>query len=418
MAAPTLPAGRWKPPVPPAVAKRVATALRALGSPLGSVALAVVVGAVVVAVTGGDPVLAYQDLVCGSVGLFCSAQVYPSLQISETLVYTIPLILTGLSVALAFKAGLFNIGAEGQLIVGAIATTVVGIKLASLPGVLLLPLVLVAGMAAGAVWGGIVGVLKATTGAHEVVTTIMLNYIALWLLRYLIVGGPLQLPHASSQTATIGPGAQLSPLFPQNGTFFGLPGSVYRIHTGLFVALLAAVAFAFLLKRMALGYEIRAVGQSQRAARYAGISVRRTLIVTMLLSGALAGLAGAVQIAGIRHNLTDIYGPDTTGFDAITVALLGQNTAVGVVLSAILFAGLHVGGQFMQGDAGISSSLVDVLQAVILFSIAANFLRTLKLRLPALRNAPPAESPVEPGVAALAGDVGPPVAGDPGGNQA
>jgi simple sugar transport system permease protein len=154
------------------------------------------------------------------------------------------------------------------------------------------------------------------------------------------------------------------------------------------VALAAAAVFAFLLWRTSLGYEIRAVGQSQRAARYGGISVRRTLVTSMLIAGAFAGLAGAVQIAGVDHNLTDQYFTDTTGFDAIAVALLGLNSAVGIVLSAILFGALHAGGSTMQSDAGVSGNLVYVLQALILFSIAANFLRGLKLRLPSLGRVP------------------------------
>lgn len=407
MAAPTTSTERRKLPLPPAVADRARWAGRALGTPLGSVIFAFLLGAIIVAVTGGNPILAYQDLVCGGVGLLCSGTVYPSLNISETIVFTTPLIMTGISVAIAFRAGLFNIGAEGQLIMGAIVTTYLGIQLASWPGWILLPLVLLAGTLMGAAWGGIVGVLKALTGAHEVVTTIMLNYVAQFFLLYLIVGGPLQLAGHSSSSPTIGQGAQLPPLIPANSTFLGLAGSVYRAHTGIFIALGAAVVFWFLLKRTTLGYEIRAVGQSQRAARYAGVSVRRTLIVTMLISGAFAGLAGAVQIAGVRHNLTNVYGADTTGFDAIAVALLGQNAAIGIVLSAILFAALHVGGQFMQSDANVSANLVDILQALILFSIAANFLRTLKLRLPALRQVPPAESNVEPGAAAVATDLDP-----------
>jgi len=146
----------------------------------------------------------------------------------------------------------------------------------------------------------------------------------------------------------------------------------------------AAAAFAFLLWRTSLGYEIRAVGQSQRAARYAGVSVARTIIVTMLIAGAFAGLAGAIQIAGVDHNLTDIYFSDTTGFDAIAVALLGLGSAVGIVLAAILFGALHAGGSVMQADAGISGSLVFVLQALILFSIAANFIGQIRRLIPGL----------------------------------
>jgi simple sugar transport system permease protein len=170
---------------------------------------------------------------------------------------------------------------------------------------------------------------------------------------------------------------------------FGLPSGIYQAHTGILVALLAAVAFAFLLRRTSLGYEIRAVGQSQRAARYAGVSVRRTIIVTMLISGAFAGLAGAVQVSGVYYNLVnDTFFGDTTGFDAIAVALLGQNAAVGVVLAAIFFGALHAGILVMQSDANISGQLVLVLEALVLFSLAANFMRTVRVRLPGFGRSP------------------------------
>jgi simple sugar transport system permease protein len=349
------------------------------------VVFAFVVGGLIVAATGDNPLTAYQSLVCGGFGLACSGAENPALQISTTIVFLIPLITTGIAVALPFRAGLFNIGAEGQFLVGAVACTFVGIKLSSWPAPILLPVTLLAGMLAGAVWAGIAGVLKATVGAHEVVTTIMLNYIAQWLLRYLIVGGPLQTPNGFSASPPIGAGAWLGRFLPQDNSLliFGLPATVFRVHTGLFIALVAAAVFAFLLWRTSLGYEIRATGQSQRAARYAGVSVPRTIIVTMLIAGAFSGLAGAIQIAGVDHGLTDKYFSDTTGFDAIAVALLGLGSAAGIVLASILFGALHAGGAVMQSDAGISSNLVQILQALILFSIAANFLRTLKLpRLP------------------------------------
>lgn len=383
---------------PPKILRRTG---RALAVPLGSVLLAFAAGAVLVAVTGGDPFKAYQALACGGFGLFCFGGEPSVLQLSNTLVFLTPLIMTGIAVALPFRAGMFNIGAEGQLIMGAIAATTVGIHLAGWPAFALLPLVLIVGAIGGAVWGGIVGVLKATTGAHEVVTTIMLNFVAQWFLRFLIIGGPLQLPGGSSKSSPIGSSAQIATLVPNNSQIFlGLPGAVYRAHTGLFVALAAAGLFAFLLWRMSLGYEIRAVGQSQQAARYGGISVRRTLIVTMLIAGAFAGLAGAVQIAGVDHNLTDQYFTDTTGFDAIAVALLGLNSALGIILSAILFGALHAGGSVMQSDAGVSGNLVYVLQALILFSIAANFLRGFRLRPPSLGRVP-----ATPGAGAAAAAV-------------
>jgi len=364
----------------------VRRAASGLAVPVGSVVFAFIVGGLIVAATGGNPLAAYQGLVCGGFGVACSGGENPALQISNTIVFLTPLITTGVAVALPFRAGLFNIGAEGQLLVGAIACTVIGVKLGGLPGPILLPLALLSGMLAGALWAGIAGVLKATIGAHEVVTTIMLNYIAQWLLRYLIVGGPLQAPNGFSASAPIAPAARLPTILPQDPTLviFGLPASVFRIHYGLLIALVAVAIFAFLLWRTALGYEIRAIGQSQRAARYAGVSVRRTIIVTMLIAGAFSGLAGAIQIVGVDRGLLDKYFTDTTGFDAIAVALLGLGSAVGIVLASVLFGALHAGGSVMQSDAGISGSLVQVLQALILFSIAANFLRTLKLRLPTI----------------------------------
>ena len=390
--------------LPPAVRHRLAQLGRALGLPLGSIVFAFVIGAIVVAVTGGNPFAAYQALLCGGFGIACGGTgIFPVFQLSSTIVRAIPLVLAGIAVAIPFKAGLFNIGAEGQLIAGAIATTIVGVHFSALPSIILIPMLLVAGALAGALWAGIAGVLKAYTGAHEVVTTIMLNYIAIYLVRYLIVGGPLQPPNQFSRSYAIGQNAQLPRLIPQNGTFLGLPGSVYLIDISIFLAVIAILVFWFLLKRTTLGYEITAVGQSQRAARYAGINIKSTIIVTMLIAGAFAGLAGAIHIAGVQPYLSDSYITDTTGFDAITVSLLGLNTPVGVLLSAFLIGGLQVGAPIMQGDLinPIDGNLIYVLQALILFAIAANFLRSLKLRLPALGKVPPAESGAEPGVAAL-----------------
>src|SRR5579864_90751 len=362
------------------IARRVAGGL---AMPLGSVLFAFIAGAIILLVTGANPLDAYGGLLCGGLGVACSQGENPALQISNTIVFTIPLITAGVAVALPFRAGLFNIGVEGQFLAGAMACTAIGIKFSSLPGPVLLPMVLIGGMVAGSLWAGVAGVLKATTGAHEVVTTIMMNYIAQWLLRYLIIGGPLQLGPGTSRSLPIGAGAQLATFLPAtNALFLGLPSSVYRVHTGLLLALVAAAVFAFFLWRTSLGYEIRAVGQSQRAARYAGVSVRRTIIVTMLIAGAFSGLTGAIQIAGIDHSLTDIFFSDTTGFDAIAVALLGLGSSVGIVLASLLFGALHSGGAVMQADAGISSNLVLVVQALILFSIAANFIGAIRQKLP------------------------------------
>ncbi len=369
--------------------------------PIGSVILAFIIGALIVAVTGANPFDAYSGLLCGGFGIACSQGENPALQLSNTVVFMIPLLTTGIAVALPFRAGLFNIGAEGQLLAGSVACTAIGIKFASLPAPLLIPMVLIGGMLAGALWAGVAGVLKATVGAHEVVTTIMLNYVAQWLVRYLIIGGPLQLAPGTSRSSPIGVNAQLPTLLPSDNSLiiFGLPASVFRVHWGLVIALAAVGAFAFLLWRTSLGYEIRAVGQSQKAARYAGVSVRRTIIVTMLIAGAFSGLAGAIQISGVDHSLTDKYFSDTTGFDAIAVALLGLGSAVGIILAAVLFGALHSGGAIMQSDSGISSNLVLVLQALILFSIAANFVGQIAKLIPGIRRPqalPPELPPAAP----------------------
>ena len=379
---------------------------RALGLPLASLAFAFLIGGAVIGATKGDPIRTYQDLVCGGFGLLCDGQALPGFQLNITVLNMTPLILVGLAVAIAFRAGLFNIGAQGQYLMGILACTVVALAFGSWPGYILLPLVLIAGALAGAAWAGIAGVLKALTGAHEVVTTIMLNAIALLLIHYLVGNegaftGPLKIPGVDIPASRpISVGAQLPRLVPQDGTILDLPGTVYTVHAGILIALAMAVVYWFLIKRTSLGYEIGAVGQSQRAARYAGISTRRTIVVTMLIAGAFAGLAGAMQISGLAHQLVgNNYDVDTTGFDGLAVALLGAGSAIGIVLSALLFAGMNAASSIMQSDAHVSSYLVAVLQGLILLCIAANFLRALMLRLPSLGQRPagskelPPESP-------------------------
>ncbi len=375
-------------------------AATSLALPLSSIAISFALGAVVIAVTGGDPLLAYTKLLCGGLGLGCGDDATPALQISNTIFAATPLIFAALSVAIAFRGGLFNIGAEGQLIMGAIASVVVGIRFASWPAWALLPAILLAGILAGALMGGIVGVLKATTGANEVVTTLMLNYVALLLSQYLVLNGPLQSPHTSSISLPIGAGGRLPAIVPANVMFFDQPGAAYLANSGIFIALAAAIVFWVILRRTTFGYELRAVGQSQRAARYAGINIGWITIRTMLLAGAFAGLAGAVQIAGgTEHYLGGTtYISDTTGFDAIGVALLGQTGALGVVLAALLFGALQSGGQFIQSHAHISAELGAILQALILFCVAANFLRTFRpqaFRLPWWRQDRPPDEGAE-----------------------
>ncbi|WP_020576981.1 ABC transporter permease [Actinopolymorpha alba] len=278
--------------------------------------------------------------------------------ISETLVQATPLICAGLGVSLAFRAGLFNIGAQGQLIAGALCAGWVGFSF-ELPVVVHLLLALAAGLFGGAVWGGLVGLLKARTGAHEVILTIMLNYVALYLLQWLLTTDVLQRP---------GRNDPISPVVEQTAQFPNWPGT--RLHLGFLVALLAVAAVWWLLARSTTGFQLRAVGANPEAARTAGMSVGRAYTIAMLAAGALAGLAGAQQVLGTDYPLTDgIAG--SVGFDSITVALLGRASPIGTVVAGLVFGALNAGGLQMQLQTQTPLTLTTVLQATIVLFIAA-----------------------------------------------
>jgi general nucleoside transport system permease protein len=281
--------------------------------------------------------------------------------ISDTLFNAAPLILGGLSVGLAFRAGLFNIGGQGQLIAGAICAGYVGFAW-HLPVVLHLLVAMVAGLVGGAIWGGIAGWLKAATGAHEVISTIMLNYIALYLLFYLLSVPGFQ---AAGSNQAISIPVAASARFPQ------LFGSGLSVNGSLIVALLAALGCWWLLTRSTLGFRLRAVGANQFAARTAGMNVSGSYVTVMLLAGALSGLAGSAQILG-GHNAALTGDVDANiGFDAITVALLGRANPGGTVLAGILFGALRAGAVRMQAETGTPTEIVQVIQSVIVLFIAA-----------------------------------------------
>lgn len=280
--------------------------------------------------------------------------------ISETIVFGTPLIFAGLSVSLAFRAGLFNIGGEGQVVVGALFAGLVGFKL-HLPPVLHITVAVAAGFAGGALWGGIAGWLKARTGAHEVISTIMLNYIALNLLFYLLSTKELQRPGRSDP---------ISPMVDASARLPHLAGPGLRVHAGFLIALAAAGAMAWLLNRSTTGFEFRAVGANADAARTAGISVGRSYVLVMLLAGGLAGLAGANQVLGTQLYLSPFISA-SLGFDAITVALLGRATPWGTVLAGLLVGGLRAGGVHMQAATATPIDVVIVIQAVMVLFIAA-----------------------------------------------
>jgi general nucleoside transport system permease protein len=280
--------------------------------------------------------------------------------ISETLTYTAPLIFTGLAVAFAFRGGLFNIGAQGAVIVGCVGGAVVGFAL-HLPYGLHLILALLGAAVAGAVWAGIAGYLKARTGAHEVIVTIMLNYVALqflyWVLRQHGVHDPSRPDPISKPVYDT---AKL-PLFG---------GANLRWNLGIGLGVLATIGVLWLLQRSTLGFELRAVGANPDAARTAGMSVGRTYVLVMVVSGALAGLGGGVWVQGTAYALTPAVA-GSLGFDGITVALLGRGRPWGVAASALLFGALHAGGNRMQSYSHVAIDLVTVVQAVIVIFIAA-----------------------------------------------
>jgi simple sugar transport system permease protein len=336
---------------------------------LGAVAIALVIGAIImiassVVATGTfDPTLpltAYGALLRGSL--------LGERALVSTAVAAAPLVLAGLAVGVGFKAGLFNIGASGQFLLGALSGAYVGARLADAPGIVAIPVALLAGAAVGAAWGFIPGALKAWTGAHEVVTTIMLNYIAATLVSYLITG-PLGAPGFSfARTGDTG-NASLPILIGDNG------------HLGLLIALASVPIMWWLVWRSTLGFEIRTVGANPNAARYAGMRPGLLIIFTMTLCGLLAGVAGAGQILGISHSMNASYGT-STGFDAITVALLGRAHPFGILAASLLFGLMRAGAGLMQITAGIPVEIIDVIQAVILLLLAADVIvrRVFRLR--------------------------------------
>lgn len=305
--------------------------------------------------------------------------------ISETLLATTPLILTGLGVAVAFRSGVFNIGAEGQLKVGAICAVWVGIWL-DLPFPLHTLAALVAGIAGGALWGFIPGILKARTGAHEVITTIMLNAIAQQVMLALLLTPILQPPGGSTP---ISMPVQDSAVLP---TLLALPK--IRVHWGLVIALIMAAWTSWLMFRTTRGFEFRAAGLNPRAAGYAGMRAGRTIVLAMVVSGGLAGLAGSVEVLGTTHYLSPTISPGY-GWDAISLALLGGTRPGGVVVAALLFGALRAGGPNMQLDTGVPIDLLAFISALVIMFVAAPRLVRELYRVRVASKAPKTPLPAE-----------------------
>ena len=336
-------------------------------------------GGLVVFVTGRDPLSTYNAIWQGT-GL---EWIFPwvtgadraiaAVNLQQTLLLTTPLILTGLAVALAFRAGLFNIGGQGQYIAGTVGAVWVGSSFEGMPHVLHVILAILAALAGGALWGGIAGVLRATTGANEVITTIMLNWTATWVGIYLFsLGGPLQndaQPDVPVSNDVV-PGARLH-------VFWGDP-ELQGLHIGLFIALATAILFGIFIRRSTRGYEARAVGLNPEAARYGGIRVGPTYIWVMALCGLFAGMAGAMDVLGWQFRVaTNDIQVGSLGFIGIAVALLGRNTAVGTCAAALLFGALLQGTSTRNLDPAVfdpslAQNLTYIIQGLVILLITAN----------------------------------------------
>ncbi|MGF2615715.1 ABC transporter permease [Rossellomorea vietnamensis] len=324
--------------------------------PVISVILGLLAGAIIMLITGYNPIEGYAALWSGAFG--------DRFYVGETVRQVIPYILAGLAVAFAFRTGLFNIGVEGQLLVGWTASVWVGLAF-DLPKIIHLPLSIIAAAAAGALWGLVPGILKAKWRVHEVIVTIMMNYIALYTTNYLIRN---VIADESDATGSIPESASLKSGFFETLTDYS------TLHNGIYLAVAAAILMWFLLEKTTTGYELRSVGFNQHASQYAGMNVNKNIVLSMVISGAFAGLAGAMEGLGTFGFAFLHSSFSGVGFDGIAVALLGGNAALGVILAAILFGGLKVGSLNMPLESGVPNELVEIVIALIIFFVASSYM--------------------------------------------
>jgi ABC-type uncharacterized transport system permease subunit len=315
-----------------------------------AVLFALLVGAIVLATTGHSPIEAYAAVLTGAFG-----DIYG---IGQTFTQATPIIFTALSFLFAFKCGLFNIGAEGQLLMGGLVAALVGISTTSLPVFVHLPLSLVAGAAGGALWGFFPAVLKAKLGANEVITTLMLSYVAVGITSYMVTY-PIKAPGMVPQTVLIANSAELPGILPPT-----------QLSASFIIALISAGIVAYLLERTTIGYEIRAIGLNTKAAESGGISIKKGVIFALVISGALAGLGGAGEILGVHHRFIDGFSPGY-GWDGLAVALIGGLNPYGTIFAAVFIGALRSGGQAMSRSTGVPLDIVFILQALVIFFVAA-----------------------------------------------
>ena len=351
--------------------------------PLAAVFMALLIGAIIMMATSVAPETILRSFVAMADGSLGSINA-----ISETLTASIPLVLAGLGIGLAFRAGLFNIGAEGQMVIGGLMAAIASFSFTGLPMVIHLPLVLIVGLAFGGLYAAIAGFLRAATGAHEVISTIMLNLISFRLLDYLLRQPFIQ---KEGRSDPISKAVLDTAELPRMLSFID-PN--LRLHLGLFLMLAAVALVYWLLFRSKLGFAFRISGENPDAARYAGIRAGLTIVIVMAIAGGLAGLAGAAQITGVLGRATPGFTAGI-GFDAIAVALLGRSHPVGILLAGVLFGALEAGGRQMQVDAGVSIDMISIIQALIIIFVAAPLLvrRIMPFLFP--KNPKGGESPEE-----------------------
>lgn len=334
--------------------------------PIIAVIAGFILGALILLVSGENPLVLFKSIIRAVMGInidrIGSGKNFFTMRlIGEYFVYVMPIVLTGLSVAFSFRTGMFNIGAEGQLLMGAMMASVVGVTV-NAPAIILLPLVVLSGMLAGALWGFIPGYLKAKFNVHEVVVTIMLNYAGMYIANYILV----LLPGSSShETVHLNEGALLKSEWLASLT------ANSRFHFGFIIVILAVLAFWFIINKTTFGYELKSVGYNPFASLYAGMNVRKNAALSMAISGSFAGLAGVIIVAGTfgRGRILTFF--ENYGFDGITVALVGGNTAVGSVFGAMLLGALKAGQPIMQGQ-GVPNTVAVIISSSIIVFIATS----------------------------------------------
>ncbi len=331
--------------------------VREIAKPFISVFLALLCGGIIIEIIGEDMGNIYQIMFTGAFG--------NRINIAETLIKSTTLIFTGMSYAFAYKCGLINIGAEGQLYMGAALSTWIGVNLTGLPAAVHIPIALLAGFLGGALLGGLVGWLKTRFDANEVITTVMLNYVAQYLVSWLVTGPMKEQPGDFPQTAMTQESAYLLNI---------LPGT--RLHMGFVLAIIALVLYGVFLWHTSSGYEMRIVGQNNKVAAYAGMNVKGNVMAAMFIAGGCGGLAGAMEILGVQHRLLQNFSSGY-GFDGIAVSLLGSNNPLGIFLSSILFGALKSGGNAVQMFSNVPAAIINIIQALVIIFVVIDLVSKL-----------------------------------------